>query len=119
MSYLLILLLIAFIWFWLDSARAREIAIAICQAGSERYGLQLLDDSVVLRKLGLRWPNEGLRIRRQFRFDFSREGYERHSGSITLVGIKLENIDFGIDIVDVTQSNNKISANNIIPIRRE
>ena len=118
MSYFLIFLLVATIWFWLDSARAREIAVGICKAGSERYGLQFLDDSVVLHKISLRWPNEGLRLRRKFRFDFSREGIERHSGYITLVGIKLENIDFGIDIVDLSRPK-KIAVNNIIPIRRE
>ncbi|MGD2119967.1 MAG: DUF3301 domain-containing protein [Chromatiales bacterium] len=118
MSYFLIFLLIAAVWFWLDSARAREIAVGICKAGSERYGLQFLDDSVVLHRISLRWPNEGLRIRRQFRFDFSREGHERRSGYITLVGIRLENLDFGIDIVDLSQPK-KTAADNIIPIRRE
>ena len=118
MSYFLIFLLFATIWFWLDSARAREIAVAVCKAGSEKYGLQFLDESVVLHRIGLRWPNEGLRLRRQFRFDFSREGVERHTGYITLVGIKLESIDFGIEIVDINQPK-KISVDNIIPIRRE
>lgn len=117
-SFIAILLFFAAGWFWLDSARARELAVAICKSTSQRYGLQFLDDTVVLHRVGLRWPNEGLRIRRVFRFEFSQDGVERHNGFISLVGIRLENIDFGMNLVDPAKQE-KHRVNDIIPIRKD
>ncbi|MCB1758861.1 MAG: DUF3301 domain-containing protein [Gammaproteobacteria bacterium] len=91
-----ILLICAAIWFWLDSARAREIAVGICRHGCEERGLQFLDQTVALARLGVRWTNTGIRFRRLFRFDFSEEGMERRSGHVTLVGIQLEEFSLGL-----------------------
>jgi hypothetical protein len=84
------------IWFWLDSARAREIATAICKAGCERHNLQFLDQTVALRRIGLRWTRQGIRIRRLFQFDYSEEGTGRQDGHIILVGIQLEEFSLGL-----------------------
>ena len=112
---LLILLLVAIAWFWLDSSRARELAVGICREASQRYGVQFLDETVELRRLGLRWPNEGLRLRRVYHFAFSRDGVERLTGNLALVGINLEYLDFDFSIIDVNQPQ-KPEAGNIIPI---
>jgi len=104
-------------WLWLDSSRAREMAIGICKQASEKYGVQFLDESVVLKKFGLRWPTEGIRVRRVYEFDFSRDGAERLSGNLALVGISLEYLDFDFSIIDVNQPS-KGKANDIIPIRK-
>ncbi len=97
MSTLTGVLLIALIfWLWLDGARAREIATGICEAGCRQRGLQFLDQTVALRRFGLRWTTEGIRVRRLFRFDYSEEGVGRHAGHITLVGIQLEELSFGL-----------------------
>ncbi len=84
------------VWFWLDSARAREIATAVCEETCRVRGLQFLDQTVSLFRLGLSWTNRGLRLRRVFRFDFSEEGVGRHSGHLTLVGIDLEEFSLGL-----------------------
>jgi hypothetical protein len=118
-SFMIILLLAAIAWFWLDSSRARELAIAICKKASEQYGVQLLDESVALRKLGLRWPSEGMRIRRVYHFDFSRDGVERLSGNLALVGINLEYLDFDFSIIDVNQPPTKAKVSDIIPINKK
>jgi len=102
----LILLAGALIWFWLDSARARELATAICSETCQRAQLQFLDQTVVLRRLGLRWTPQGLRVRRTFQFDYSEEGEGRHMGRLTLVGIELEAFSF------------ETRAENVIPFRR-
>ncbi len=86
----------AAIWFWLDSARAREIATAICAAGCRQRDVQFLDQTVGLERMGLRWTARGVRIRRIFRFDFSEEGLGRHRGHIVLVGIELEEFSLGL-----------------------
>ena len=91
-----LLLFGALIWFWLDSARAREIAIGLCEATCAQRHLQFLDQTVALSRLGVRWTTQGLRIRRIFRFDYSEEGAERHSGHVTLVGMALEEFSLGL-----------------------
>lgn len=94
LSAILLLLLLG--WFWLDSLRAREIALGICRAACDARNLQFLDQTVVLRRLGLSWGREGIRLRRVYRFDFSEEGVGRHSGYVVLRGIDLDELSFGL-----------------------
>lgn len=91
-----VLLLLLLGWFWLDSLRAREIALGICKAACEARELQLLDQTVVLRRLGLSWRGDGIRLRRVYRFDFSEEGVGRHNGYLVLRGIDLDDLSFGL-----------------------
>ncbi|WP_020506564.1 DUF3301 domain-containing protein [Lamprocystis purpurea] len=83
-------------WFWLDSLRAREIALGICRAACEQRDLQLLDQAVALRRLGLSWGVNGVRLRRVYRFDFSEEGLGRRVGYLIMRGIDLEDLSFGL-----------------------
>ncbi len=83
-------------WFWLDSLRAREIALGVCRAACERRDLQFLDQAVVLRRLGLYWGAQGVRLRRVYRFDFSEEGLGRRSGYLVMRGTDLEDLSFGL-----------------------
>lgn len=92
----LILGLIA--WLWLDGARAREFANALAERHCRVRGLQLLDQTVALVRVGLRWTSGGLRIRRMFRFDFSLEGAGRRTGYVLLLGTRLETIDDGLQM---------------------
>ena len=97
MSHLFIVSLLLLLgWFWLDSLRAREIAIGICQAACRQRDLQWLDQTVALRRLGLTWRSEGMRLRRVYRFDFSEEGMERRQGYIVMRGLNLEELSFGL-----------------------
>ena len=97
MSTLLpIVVLFTAIWFWLDSLRAREIATGIGRAACQRHGVQFLDYTVSLHRLGLRWLADGVRLRRIYRFDYSEEGAGRHSGHITMLGIQLEELSMGL-----------------------
>ena len=82
--------------FWLDSLRARERALAICRDACARRGLQWLDQTVALRRIGLSWRGGGLRPRRVYRFDFSEEGEERRTGYLILRGLVLEELSFGL-----------------------
>ena len=83
-------------WFWLDSLRARELATGICRAACEQRGLQFLDQTVALRRLGVRRTPVGLRLRRVYRFDFSEEGVGRRSGYLVLIALDLEEISLGL-----------------------
>lgn len=95
-SLLALLALMLVGWFWLDSLRAREIATGIGRAACERRGLQFLDQTVALYRLGVRRQPEGLRWRRVYRFDFSEEGVGRHTAHLILVGMDLEELSLGL-----------------------
>jgi hypothetical protein len=97
MSHLLAIFLLLLVgWFWLDSLRAREIATEICKVACAHRELQFLDQTVALRRLGLAWRSEGLRIRRVYRFDFSEEGVGRRSGCLVMRGLVPEDLSFGL-----------------------
>ena len=91
-----ILLLILIIWFWLDSARARELATAICDQACKLREVQFLDQTVALRRISISWTNNGMRLRRTFRFDFSEEGITRHTGHIVMIGIQMQEFSLGL-----------------------
>ncbi|HVX05025.1 MAG TPA: DUF3301 domain-containing protein [Rhodanobacteraceae bacterium] len=71
---------------WYQALRSRERAIAHARDLCERHGLQLLDDSVALRRLRMSWRHGGLRVTREYRFDTSLGGNDRRPASIVLLG---------------------------------
>lgn len=91
-----LLILLSLAWLWLDSARAREFANLLAQRYCHNRGMQFLDQTVALCRVGLRWTHQGLRIRRMFRFDFSLEGDGRRTGYVLMLGSALEAIDDGL-----------------------
>jgi hypothetical protein len=95
-NLLAVFLLLLLGWFWLDSMRAREIATEVCKTACKQRELQFLDQTVALRRLGLAWRSEGLRMRRVYRFDFSEEGVGRRSGYLVMRGLLLEDLSFGL-----------------------
>jgi hypothetical protein len=91
MELLIALLLIASAaWFWLDSLRAREAANAACRSACEQRGLQFLDDTVALRRLGIGRDALGhARLKRQYQFEFTADGRTRYRGRIVLLGARV------------------------------
>ncbi len=82
----------------------------------EQEGLQLLDQTVTLKRLGLRWPSQGVRIRRMFRFDYSEEGISRSTGYIILIGVDLEEFNFDRPI---TKQPAVYDNDKVVPLRRK
>jgi hypothetical protein len=79
--------LLALIWFWLDSMRAREAAIVVVRRACTRNDVQLLDETVVLVKLRPGRDASGrVGWRRRFQFEFSNEGDNRSHGEVELLG---------------------------------
>lgn len=89
-------ILMAIAWIWLDGARAREFATTLVRRYCDNRGLQFLDETVSLSRIGLRWTNDGVRVRRMFRFEFSLEGVGRRTGYILMLGMRLESVDDGL-----------------------
>jgi len=81
-------------WFWYDSMRARERAIALGRASCEREGLQFLDETVLCTRTRPARDHDGrVRLRRVYRFEFSDDGMNRRGGSLVLLGAELESLE--------------------------
>ena len=92
-SALIALLLIgAVIWLWIDSLRARELAVMVCRRSCESESLQFLDDTVALASLRPSFKYGRPMVKRVYQFDFSREGDDRQCGTIILIGAHLETL---------------------------
>lgn len=94
MDWIELLFLLGFVglvWFWLDNLKAREIGIDAARQACGEEGLQLLDETVVGSSLRLVRDDEGiLRLQRVFTFEYSDTGDNRRSGSVTLIGHRVE-----------------------------
>ena len=88
-----ILAIAAGLYFWIDSLRARERALAAGRAACERNGLQLLDETVAGAGLRLARTDLGeLRVRRVFVFEFSDNGNNRRRGSVVVLGAAVQDL---------------------------
>ena len=84
---LLVLLLGAVAWFWLDSLKVREAAIDAARTACTVDGLMLLDDTVAVSHMAFaRNENGRLTLKRTYDFEYSDTGDNRRKGSVMLVG---------------------------------
>ncbi len=89
-------LLVIIGWLFLDSLRSQEAAIAICSKACKERNVQLLDQTVSVHRIGIRWGTEGIKLRRTYRFDYSDDGEDRHTGHLILIGIRQEELSMGL-----------------------
>ena len=62
---------------------------------AQREGVQLLDDTAVLRRVSLARNDDGrATLRRLYEFEYSVTGDDRFRGSVTLFGREVEWLDF-------------------------
>lgn len=75
---------------WSDARRAAELARQLGLQACNRSGVQLLDQSVSLHRVGLRRAESGwVQLLREYRFEYSRDGTDRHRGGLALQGARL------------------------------
>jgi len=71
--------------FWLDTLRARDLALTVARQQTARLGLQLLDDSVALTATRVVRTGSGwVALARRFRFEFTETGDSRREGFVML-----------------------------------
>jgi hypothetical protein len=88
-----IVLLVAGGLFWMDSLQARERALLAGRSACERYGVQLLDETVQFAQLRLARNAEGrVQLRRSYTFEFSDTGDNRRQGAIVMLGGELQDL---------------------------
>ncbi|WP_065089374.1 DUF3301 domain-containing protein [Acidihalobacter prosperus] len=87
MSMSLLVILGLLVWWWLASLRAREAALGACRRACTKEQVQLLDETVTVRRLGLARDTEGrVRVRRTYGFEFSVDGQDRRQGEAVCLG---------------------------------
>jgi hypothetical protein len=88
-----LLLLGAAVAVWIDALRAREAALDAGRKACERYGLQLLDDTVAFVRLRLARDEDGrLGLQRLYTFEFSENGSNHRRGAIRVHGRRAEDV---------------------------
>ncbi len=106
MTSILILLFLALIaWFWMNSIRAKEIAMQASAAACQQIQAQFLDQTASLKKIQLMRGNAGrLGFERTYSFDFSRDRENRTKGLVTIKGHTVSQVlldeESGITILD-------------------
>ena len=80
-------------WWWYDSMRARERALATAGAACARDGLQFLDETVECVATRPARDDDGrLALRRTYRFEFSDDGNNRRAGVVVILGTAVESV---------------------------
>ena len=92
-------------WWWL-AMRAREVAVVYARHACRRFSVQLLDETVALRRLRpVRGRDGRLHLWRLYHFEFTRTGGERFGGHVALLGQRL--MDVHLDAVDDGRSSTR------------
>lgn len=93
---LALLLLVALVLHAFSAVRVRELALEAVQRAARAGQFQLLDQSVHLRRISLSRDQQGRwRIWRQYRFDYSLDGADRHQGHVIMLGNQFQGLLVG------------------------
>lgn len=83
----------ALIAYWNHHGKIATKAIGIAKHTTEEQGVQLLDQGLVLTKVGVHFSRPfGIRVKRTFRFEFSSRGDYRYLGWVIMTGSKLQSV---------------------------
>ena len=92
-SILIILFLALLAWFWLNSIRAKEIAMQASAEACKQIQAQFLDQTASLKKLSInRGQNGRMIFERTYSFDFSRDRETRVKGLVTIIGQRVSQV---------------------------
>jgi len=97
---LLIVLILAGIWYWWDTQQSNEVALAVCRQKCTNARLQLLDATVIRQRSWLRRGNSGsVQICRLYAFEYidehAEEYTQRQYGYIVLIGKQVVETSLG------------------------
>ena len=90
-TLVVLLCVAALVLLWSATRAAAEAARRHGRAVCERAGVQLLDQTVALERIGLRRDRNGrLRLLSRYSFDYSPDGVSRQRGAMALLGADLQ-----------------------------
>lgn len=110
-NLLLLLLLGSVVGLWLKLSVARERAVQEARRQCQQHGLQLLDETVGLRGMGLRRVHGQSRIERCYGFEVSIDGNDREPGRLWMIGSALSRLS----LPTITQAANAPPARSTLP----
>jgi len=108
-SLLPLVLLLACMYVWQNALRARERARGLCQQLCLQANVQLLDQTVALRGLRLKKVARGILLRRDYSFEFSVDGKDRHRGSLSTLDEQMLSHNLPIAREPLAEASNVIS----------
>jgi hypothetical protein len=77
-----------------QNAGFRDRALALARQQCDHRDVQLLDETVGLKKMSFGKDSRGnFGIRRVYEFEFTATGERRYRGEMSLLGIRLENVE--------------------------
>ncbi len=80
-------------YLWWHGRGLKDSALKVVKRYCDEQQLQLLDEGLVLSKVRIARSESGmLRLRRQYRFEFSSTGDERYGGTIDVLGTRIQSI---------------------------
>lgn len=87
-------ILAGFLVFWWKTQGIRQFAYQAASRRCDELGLQLLDQSIMLRGIAFRRTSSGsLSIVRRFVFEFSATGDQRYSGVVLMLGASVFRVE--------------------------
>lgn len=93
----LLVALAAGVWLWLDSLKARELAVNAARKACEAESLLFLDDTVAIGSIRLRRDDDGqVQLQRTYDFEYSDTGNNRLRGSVMMLGKRVLLINIGV-----------------------
>lgn len=89
LTILTLIFVIAAVWFWQSQMRAKETAFAACRRFCEEKNLQLLDETVALKKIAIRREQGSWHVLRRYQFEYCSHGHDRKTGGVVLHGYQV------------------------------
>ncbi|MFO7582689.1 DUF3301 domain-containing protein [Guyparkeria sp.] len=92
-----LILVVAAVGIWIQHDRFRRRALSLAKQATLKAEVQLLDQSVSLRKVTLRRDDRGWpRLVRRFGFEFSRNGFDRYRGHVEFFGEQVAAVELDL-----------------------
>ena len=112
---LVLLALGATIGAWMKLSTAREHAVREARAQCQRHGVQLLDETVGLRRVRVRRVNGQRHLERCYGFEVSVDGNDRAPGRLWMIGrsltsLSLPSVEHPADVT-ATADNTRATSN--------
>jgi hypothetical protein len=83
-----------FVWYWSYSQKVKQLALRAGVKRCREAGVQFLDHSVVLHRIGFKKNSSGhWKIIREYRFEFTSTGEVRYTGRVVMQGHHLVSTD--------------------------
>jgi hypothetical protein len=84
-------------WLWWDGLKKRELAVKAARRVCDQAGVQLLDETVAMRRMRLRRDaRQQVRLYREYGFEYSDTGNNRLPGRVYLLGDQVLDVNLVI-----------------------